>query len=536
MESAFLQINALAMFQEIGEPEQLLAAILRVSSDHIFVSDRAGRYLAVGQAASDALQLAPWEILGRTAADLELPPAFLAKLAREREYAFVSGNPVEGEDVIPGPDGQARHYHYRLTPLLDVGGKVYALLGTARDVTETFLADQNLRLKEENLALAVGAAHLGTFYCEWPFDKIIWNETCKQHFFLSPEAEVDFDLFYSLLHPDDRENTRDAVNRAMDEREEYNVEYRVLAPDGRSRWINAIGRGFYNEEGIPIRFDGVTMDITERKRAEEERERLQKLTELRAAELAESFQKEHRIAEALQRSLLNRPIFTQDAPVEVETIYKPAWDEAEVGGDYYDVFALDAGNLALVIGDVSGKGLEAASRTAEIKYTLRAYLREYPHAAPALQRLNTFLCETQALEEGSQSYFVCITLIILDTITGTAQVAVGGAEPPLVLRARGRIEEVRASGLPLGAAGEADYQSQSVTLSHVDLLLLVTDGITEARRGREFLGWEGMTQLAQEARGSASLEELGQAVFAGAERFAGGRLKDDACLLLARRM
>ena len=115
--------------------------------------------------------------------------------------------------------------------------------------------------------VAVDAARLGTFYCDWPPASIVWNDTCKAHFFLPPDAEVDFPLFYSLLHPDDREPTRQAIARALAEREEYDVEYRTVASDGRTRWINAVGRFHYGEGGEPVRFDGITLDISARKRA-----------------------------------------------------------------------------------------------------------------------------------------------------------------------------------------------------------------------------------------------------------------------------
>src|SRR5579883_967322 len=91
-----------------------------------------------------------------------------------------------------------------------------------------------LRRSQADLSLAVDAAHLGTFYCEWPLDKIVWNDTCKDHFFLPHDAEVDFDLFYSLIHPDDREHTRRAIERALAQRTQYNVEYRTMSPDGRT--------------------------------------------------------------------------------------------------------------------------------------------------------------------------------------------------------------------------------------------------------------------------------------------------------------
>ena len=132
---------------------------------------------------------------------------------------------------------------------------------------------------------------LGTFYCNWPFDKIVWNDTCNAHFFQPPDADVDFDLFYSLLHPDDREPTRRAIDRAIEERVEYNVEYRVVGPEGQMRWINAVGRADYTPSGVPARFDGITIDVTERKASERE--------------LSEAFEREalvNRIGQAIRQA------------------------------------------------------------------------------------------------------------------------------------------------------------------------------------------------------------------------------------------
>lgn len=262
-------------------------------------------------------------------------------------------------------------------------------------------------------------------------------------------------------------------------------------------------------------------DITERRRQQEE------LTAL--------YEREHRIAESLQRSLLNKPPASILMGLDVETIYRPAWDEALVGGDYFDVFALDGGRLALVVGDVSGKGLEAASRTAEIKYTLRAYLREHSDAASALTRLNAFLCEAQAMEAGADEYFVVMTLAVVEPATGLVRMAIAGSEPPILLHSDGSFEEIPVSGMPLGVAVKANYAGKDLYLETDDLLLVATDGITEARQGHKFLGNDGMARLASEALPLGSLKEIGQAILEGAKSFAGNRLHDDVCLLLARR-
>ena len=150
-------------------------------------------------------------------------------------------------------------------PLIEADLSVSGILVHGVDVTERKRAEEALEKNTQALALAIEGAQLGTFYCEFPLDKILWNDLCKEHFFLPPDAEVDFDLFYSLLHPDDRERARLTIERALKNREQYNIEYRAVAPDGRTRWINAIGKGYYDESGEPYRFDGITIDITEKK-------------------------------------------------------------------------------------------------------------------------------------------------------------------------------------------------------------------------------------------------------------------------------
>ena len=122
----------------------------------------------------------------------------------------------------------------------------------------------------ERLDFAVDGAELGTFYCPMPLEKIFWNDTCKAHFFLPPEADIDIDLFYKLIHPDDREHTRVAIESSIANKTSYDVEYRVVASDGRQRWLRAKGRSYYDASGQPIRFDGITIDIDRQKIAEEE--------------------------------------------------------------------------------------------------------------------------------------------------------------------------------------------------------------------------------------------------------------------------
>jgi PAS domain-containing protein len=104
---------------------------------------------------------------------------------------------------------------------------------------------------QQQLEIAVDASELGTFHCDVPIDKILWNARCKAHFWLPPEAEVDLDLFYSILHPDDRERTREAIDACVYEGRVYDIEFRTVSPHGEARWVRATGRTYYTE-GIPV--------------------------------------------------------------------------------------------------------------------------------------------------------------------------------------------------------------------------------------------------------------------------------------------
>jgi sigma-B regulation protein RsbU (phosphoserine phosphatase) len=219
--------------------------------------------------------------------------------------------------------------------------------------------------------------------------------------------------------------------------------------------------------------------------------------------------------------------------LNVVPFYESAGDELTVGGDFYDAFPLEGGKVALVVGDVSGKGLDAAARTAEVKFVLRAYLREYPHPDTAVARLNAFLCEAQRLDE--RSGFVALCLAVADPAQGDVLCTIAAAEPPLVLRQNGTVEPLKPGGLPLAAMPNEHYQAVSIHLEPGDRLLMVTDGITEARRGEAFFGYEGLVRIVRQAASLPSLFQIGQTILDSARVFAGGRLTDDACLLIARR-
>ena len=268
-----------------------------------------------------------------------------------------------------------------------------------------------------------------------------------------------------------------------------------------------------------------------RRRAEESEHQIEEL-QVHEAQLADELQRERLIAVTLQLSLMP-PVMEDAFPgLRIHTEYEPAWSEAKVGGDFYDALPLSGGKVALVVGDVTGKGLAAATHTAEVKYALRAILHECPAPAPALARLNRYLAQGQP--DGGMQPLVAVALAVVDTQTGDASIASAGAEHPLLLRANGAVEEIAAGGMLLGTLWDTAYDAEALRLAPGDCLLMVTDGLTEAHRGRDFFGYTGLIAAARQAQAGGA-GSMGKAIIADAKQFTGGTLHDDVCLLLVRR-
>ncbi|WP_159835346.1 ATP-binding response regulator [Burkholderia sp. 8Y] len=152
--------------------------------------------------------------------------------------------------------------------------------------------------KLDRLQLAVEAADIGTFFCPLPLGRLYWNARCKTHFWLpadTPDAEVAIDTFYRVMHPEDRERTRAAVDASISSGTPYDIEFRTVSPHGDVRWLRAKGGATFDAGGRAVRFDGITIDISRQKRLEAERielihsERQQRLAAQAANAAKETF-------------------------------------------------------------------------------------------------------------------------------------------------------------------------------------------------------------------------------------------------------
>jgi serine phosphatase RsbU (regulator of sigma subunit) len=233
-----------------------------------------------------------------------------------------------------------------------------------------------------------------------------------------------------------------------------------------------------------------------------------------------------RIAEVLQVGL--RPRALPAIPgIELAARFRPAGDELEVGGDFYDVFPAEDGTWTFIIGDVSGKGAEAAAVTALARHTLRAASLLVSGPAADLTLLN------RALVADPTEQFCTVFCARVRHEAGGLQLRFvnGGHVPPLVLRRDGTLEEVEGGRGPLlGPFNDAHYHEATLRLEPGDLLLMYTDGVTEVRRSDVARGERDLRATLAASIGR-SAEQVVEAVERRAVELLGGRARDDMALL-----
>ena len=135
-----------------------------------------------------------------------------------------------------------------------------------RDVSDARREASRNAEEQERLASAIRATELGVWRCNLPLDEnpFYWSPQVRRHFGISDDEAVGAKEFLALLHPEDRAHTVEAMRRAIEDRIPYDVVYRTLGHDGRTRWVRATGNAFYRADGTATRFDGFTVEITER--------------------------------------------------------------------------------------------------------------------------------------------------------------------------------------------------------------------------------------------------------------------------------
>ena len=236
------------------------------------------------------------------------------------------------------------------------------------------------------------------------------------------------------------------------------------------------------------------------------------------------------ISQSLQRSLLP-PGLPQVPGVEVEVIYRAAGEGNEVGGDFYDLFPIRDGAYGFAIGDVCGTGPEAAAVTGLARHALRLLAREGFGGPAVLERLNAAI-----LDEGARSRFLTLLYGELwpqEDGSAVLKIVCAGHPLPLRLRQDGTVEPYAEPQPLLGVMDDLELYEQTVTLDPGDVLLCVTDGVTERREGTRMLGDDGLADVLTTCTGLTA-GAVAARIMRAVERFASDAPSDDMAILAMR--
>ncbi|MFI8522663.1 SpoIIE family protein phosphatase [Streptomyces sp. NPDC085481] len=236
------------------------------------------------------------------------------------------------------------------------------------------------------------------------------------------------------------------------------------------------------------------------------------------------------ISRSLQRSLL--PPGLPDIPgVEVDVIYRAAGEGNEVGGDFYDLFPIRDGAYGFAIGDVCGTGPEAAAVTGLARHALRLLAREGFGGPAVLERLNAAI-----LDEGARSRFLTLLYGEMrpqEDGSAVLKVVCAGHPLPLRLSQDGTVRPAADPQPLLGVMEDLELYEQTITLDPGDVLLCVTDGVTERREGTRMLGDDGLTEVLKSCTGLTA-GAVAARVLRAVERFAQEPASDDMAILALR--
>lgn len=244
-----------------------------------------------------------------------------------------------------------------------------------------------------------------------------------------------------------------------------------------------------------------------------------------ALDAARLYEDRARVATVIERSL--RPAALPELPyVSLASSFRPAAEHLQVGGDFYDVHAHDEG-CVVVLGDVCGKGIEAAVLTGQARQTIRTAALFDNSPARLLATLNDVLCD-----EASERFVtaVCVGVRPLDDGSLALDVATAGHPSPLVVRADGTVEELPVHGRLAGVTPGVAYESVPAVLAPGDLMLLFTDGIYEARGSVDIYGMDRLVHLVSGYAGSLP-QVLCEAIERAVVDHLGGLAHDDITML-----
>jgi PAS domain S-box-containing protein len=299
----------------LEEQRAFLRQVIDIDPNFLFVKDRQGRFVLANKALTDAYGTTVDDIVGKTDADFN-PNLEEVEHFRRDDLEVIDSLQEKfiPEEAITDAAGNVRWLQTSKRPVVDRDGVARRVLGVATDITgrkqveealkraqeglerrveertaallaanaklekeisDRQAAEEALRVTEERFALAVRGSQDGIWDWDIQNGSLYWSPRLKELLgYAVDELDVDFAIFDSLMHPDDKERVGEAIDAHLGDRATYDVEERLRTKSGEYRWFRARGQAVWDEVGQPVRMSGSITDVTESKRAAAERERL----------------------------------------------------------------------------------------------------------------------------------------------------------------------------------------------------------------------------------------------------------------------
>lgn len=493
--------------EALRESEERYRHIVETSQEGVWLIDADAVTTYVNQRMAEMLGYTRDEILGRSTLDFVHENwVERAKEGLARRRLGVRG---QSEVCYLRKDGTELCAIVASSPLMDDSGRFIGALGMITDITERKRTEQALRESEARFAMAQGAAEIGTWEHDLASGTIIGSDNLWDMFGVPPSDQLpDFEEWLRMIHPDDRERVQNGLTRALSDGATFSTEYRAARPDGQVRWFMARARIVHDDGGAPVRIIGIIMDITE------------------TVELRQALQRQ---VVLLQRALVP-PLPSVTNGYRAAAVYLPASPGENVGGDLYDLFTTECGHIAVMIGDVAGKGIEAAALAAAARSTIRSLVYHLCSPGDTLSHADAVLRSQAAESEG----FVTTLLFTIEPATGILTFASAGHPPAAIRRTNGQVEFLPGGGPPVGVTADHVYGESENHLDPGDQLILYTDGVLESRRGPDIFETEGIERTLVE-QGYGTPDDVASGLLAAARDWAGGQLSDDAAIVVVER-
>ncbi len=542
------------------EQGQLLSATIESADTLIAYLDREFRFVMANDAYIKGCGH-PWaELSGRGHFELfphEENEEIFRRVRESGEAVRFKAKPFEYADQ---PWRGVTYWDWALVPVKDLDGEVIGLVFSLHDVTDVKRAEAHILRANERLTILSDTAN-ELLLSEKPRDVI--HRVCER---VMEHLDCQVFLYYDLIDEKDCFHLSDWAGFPEDEARKIEwidsqrcitgrvgrsgkpfVAQRIsertdtLTSVARYRGLQAyacyplLSRGgraigtlaFATKTRDAFADDELSMIQTV---ADEVATALERVRTIEAQK--ELYERERHIADVLQQALVPRDPPKRIGGCRFAVRYRAALHEAAVGGDFYDIYDMGDGRTGVVIGDVAGKGLEAAIRVAAARHSIRGYSYVEPSAGRVMSLANDAICRDEY--EGSR--MLTVLFVVIDEGSETVTYTNAGHGPMFWVGKENGALDLLHSGIPLGVLPGYAYGEESARFRRGDRIVLVTDGITEARReATVFFGDEGVRAYLDEHRTDGA-EELAEGILNAAADFAEGALQDDAAVVVIERL